>query len=344
MTYNRDRDELVNYFARLNSAGHGSYERYEDSLRKIACHKLSATDSIAVINGIRNYIERQSEDHPRITANLLRITRGNLMPWKNQMIQALHPSREDQVRPSGLSRVAGALAWLGIHPGHALVVAMCKRAHHKDVKQTITPVETIQIARALAVFETIMTNDVGCATAKELIASLPHQNCAQEIQNAAVQLSHFFGMSCNGWHVLNERPDCVSREEQVTSNVFQRMASDGIKIMREGMIARIRHRPDFVLEGEDGKRAIVEYDGPTHFAGEDQLNGPTIFMTALLAKLRPDQPVIRLPYLAVRDWRSANGCEAARAFLSKAVAMPAGGHLFSRQQEFVPFTSPAIAG
>lgn len=344
MTYNRDnKEETIGYFTRLTRLGHESCERFEAGLRNIARHKLSLCELIGVIKNIRCYIEQESEDNPRLTGNLVKILRDNLAPWKNQMLQALHPCKEEQIQSSGLAKIACSLAWLGIHPGHALVVAMCKRLHHKNVKDNIAPIDAMQISRAFAVFETIMPNDMARATACDLIGRLPHEYCPQEIENAAVLLSQFFGLSCNGWRILRDTPDTVSLKEERASQLFNSATKSAIVVRRDYRVPGIDHRPDFVLESDAGN-ALVEFDGPSHFVGEDLLTGPTIFMGALLAQLHPDRPVVRLSHQAVADWSQQPGgaCSAAARFLTQTVDMPAGAHLYSRAQRFEPLAPSAL--
>lgn len=76
-------------------------------------------------------------------------------------------------------------------------------------------------------------------------------------------------------------------------------------------IPELNRKVDFLFEYQD-RKVILESDGPGHLVwcdmtGDVQFNGSTQLQTALLGKIFPDDVVIRLNYLDVKDFKSDHG-------------------------------------
>lgn len=99
----------------------------------------------------------------------------------------------------------------------------------------------------------------------------------------------------------------ISNWEELLEDEFRRQDFPLLP-KEEQYIPELNRMVDFIFDYGD-RKVVLETDGPGHFVwcdttGAMQFNGSTQLQTALLEKLFPDDVVIRLNYLDVKDFKS----------------------------------------
>lgn len=323
------KKKVIAYFAGLPKTGHVSTDFLIAHLQAIGLYRFSAAELTQIAVKISNYDVKLAEK--KRSAQFYDTLRDNFQPWQDQVEDCLQNHGGKWFAITDLAQCTMALARLGMHPGEKFVSVLCNRILRNDIRQWLGPFEISHLAQSLAIFDVMAPHDLTRKAALNLTQCLHGTECPQICRTAAI-VCHTLRLPMNGWKAPPESKT-VSPLETALFDAFAEVAGS-ILIKRDEKIEPINHRPDGVFQGE--RSAVVQMDGPKHFAGEWYLNGSSLLMTAAAAVARPLAPIIRLPYRLADAWLQARDRDAMFGFMCEALAQPAGGYLYRGPQSFRP--------
>lgn len=253
-----------------------------------------------------------------------------LTVWEGATIPLLRKARMDT---QSLDRTIWSYASLGLLPGAKWLKTWCGAVNDQmdaiDRKVGNIPI----MLWSLAVLDALSPNRALKVLAARLFDEVEGRNLPSAEQSQVALAAQWFDFEAVAFP---EENPTISASERRLHQLLADSRRD-VTVNNLVTIDEIAHRPDITLE-RDGRHAFVESDGIFHYTSVGRMNGGTILMTALIAKLRPESVVVRLPYWVSEAWERdwVGNSRTAAHFAHAALSQPAGAYFYDETQGFIP--------
>lgn len=285
--------DIYSYFRNLEDRDITKFGKMWGQIR--SCN-FSGKHLSGILDSIAAYSDCTADDAYPEKSNYLNIIKNRFSVWENA---ALH--RNPDFLAIQQVQVLVALAKLGICPSEEFMKqwhreARCNRSYFGIPAVT-------KSCWSLAIMDSINPHSVFRAIYNDIRSWLPEKDIhSTGLKKQLFDADFWFTGSSTVENPKNRRSH-ISGSEMGLQRIFTQAHMD-IPHTRGPVLPTLPQAVDFVVE-KDNQRMLVELDGPSHFlraSGPDPsrrqfpYNGQTLFRSALIQRLAPEERLLRIDY------------------------------------------------